>query len=51
MPRDCRGSFALAGDETELIARDGARIVGGLVAVQRGLAFTEIRHLAIDPQF
>jgi GNAT superfamily N-acetyltransferase len=51
LPRDCRGSFALAGDETELIARDGARIVGGLVAVQRGLAFTEIRHLAIEPQF
>ena len=51
LPRDCRGSFALAGDETELIARDGARIFGGLVAVQRGLSFAEIRHLAIDPQF
>ena len=51
LPRDCRGTFALAGDETELIARDGARIVGGLVAVQRGLSFTEIRHLAIDPQY
>ena len=49
LPRGCRRTFALAGDETELIARDGARIVGGLVAVRCGASFTEIRHLAVDP--
>ena len=49
LPRGCRRTFALAGDETELIAREGARIVGGLVAVRFGASFTEIRHLAVDP--
>jgi GNAT superfamily N-acetyltransferase len=51
LPRDCRHTFALAGDETELIAREGERIVGGLVAVRSGGALIEIRHLAVDLPF
>ena len=51
LPLGCRRTFALAGDETELIAREGARIVGGLVSVQRGTSYIFISHLAIEPQF
>jgi GNAT superfamily N-acetyltransferase len=53
LPRDCRRTFAFApvGVESELIARVGERIVGGLVSVQRGPSYIFISHLAIEPQF
>lgn len=51
LPRDARAKFRIPGEEIELVAVNGRKIVGGLVAYRAGENEVEIRHLAVDSSF
>jgi len=48
LPRSIRKTFALSGEEIELVAVIGNTVIGGLAAFRSSEAEVEIRHLAVD---
>ncbi|MBU1486531.1 GNAT family N-acetyltransferase [bacterium] len=50
-PRDIRESFKLNGECIELIATQGSKILGGLVANWISPTEVELRHIAIRSEF
>jgi len=51
LPRGVRRSFGLRRPETELVALDQGRVIGGLVAYQLAEHEFEIRHLAVHDDY
>lgn len=47
LPRDVRSEFSIGGEKIELVAKEGGRVVGGLVAVWTHDLDVELRHLAV----
>ena len=47
LPRQVRRQFHVSGEQIELVAKEGDRLVGGLVAAATAGVDMELRHLAV----